>query len=60
MNGIFGMIVFAVINHAIGAYIWHDAESQKMMQSCIEANPKIASGDIKKYCEERLYLKASE
>lgn len=44
----------------VGVLISYDVESQKMMQRCIEANPTIASGDIKKYCEERLYLKESE
>lgn len=32
-------------------------EHTKMMERCIEANPTIASGEIKKYCEERLYMK---
>ena len=57
MNSIFGMIVFAVINHALGAYLWHDTKSQQMMRRCFDANSAMAANEIIDYCEKRLYLK---
>ena len=53
-------VMVAVWGFLVGVLISYSVESQKMMQRCVEANPTIASGEIKKYCEERLYMKESK
>lgn len=57
MNGIFGMVVFALINHALGAYTWYDFQSHQMMSRCFDANSTMAANEIIDFCEKRLYLK---
>lgn len=57
MNGIFGIVVFALINHALGAYIWYDVQPQQMMRRCFDANSTMPAGEIIDFCEKRLYLK---
>ena len=52
--------VLAAWAFLIGAMVSYKVEHTKMMERCIEANPTIASGEIKKYCEERLYYKSDE
>lgn len=60
MNGILGGLFFALANHLIGAYIWSDIKTDILKHRCVAANPTVDVGEIKKYCDERLYLKASE
>lgn len=60
MYEIVAAIIVGILAFLVGVLCSYDVDPQKMMQRCIEANPTIASGEIKKYCEERLYMKESK
>lgn len=50
-------ILIAVIIFFIGVVIGTIGESDNTYEKCVKANQRISVGEIKEFCNERLYRK---
>lgn len=54
-NFLFGLIIFIIF--CVGIMVGISTEEKIVYERCVKANPTVPVGEIKEFCNDRLYVK---